>query len=241
MAMSKLHIVHLYPNEMNTYGDRGNLLTLVRRAEWHGYEPVVHYHQVGDELPKIVDIMLGGGGQDSAQGNIEDDIRRLSSRLHELAGAGTPMLMVCGCYQLFGHQFITQEGEKIKGIGILDVETVGSSKRLIGNLKVESDELGVLFGFENHSGRTYLGAGQAPLAKVMRGNGNNGEDKTEGARTNNVIGTYMHGPVLPNNPALADFLIGTAAKNRYGSFTEKPIDDALAQLARHHAENRKYY
>lgn len=238
--MSKLHIVHIYPNEMNTYGDRGNLLTLTKRAEWHGLEPVVHYYHAGDEFPAEADIVLGGGGQDSAQEHIQNDILRIGDTLYRLVQAGVPMLMVCGTYQLFGKRFLTQDGEDITGIGIFDVETFGGAKRLIGNTAIETTDFGVLYGFENHSGKTYLKNGQQPLGKVVRGNGNNGEDKTEGARTVNAIGTYCHGPLLPNNPELADSLIRLALQRKGESIELKPIDDKLAVKVRHNARTRKY-
>lgn len=239
--MKELHVVHLYPNEMNTYGDRGNLLTLIRRIQWHGYEPIVHYYHVGGELPKVVDIVLGGGGQDSGQADIQNDISRIASSLHKLSDNNTPMLMVCGCYQLFANRFVTNQKQTIKGIGIFNAETVGGEKRLIGNVKIDTKEFGLMFGFENHSGKTYLGADQLALGKVLRGNGNNGEDKTEGARTNNVFGTYMHGPVLPNNPSFADNLIKIAVENRYAGFDDsKVIDDSMAKLANEGALRRSY-
>ena len=238
--MNELHILHLYPNEMNTYGDLGNLLTLKRRIEWHGYRPVVDYYHVGGDFPEQVDIVIGGGGQDSAQSDIQNDILRIGDKLHELAESGTSMLMVCGCYQLFGKNFVTIDKQEIRGIGIFDIETIGGEKRLIGNVKVKNIELGTLFGFENHSGRTYLGQGQLELGTVERGSGNNGEDKTEGARTNNVLGTYMHGPVLPNNPVLADTLIKLAAEKRYGNFTSGKTDDSLTVQTRRSAYRRSY-
>jgi len=236
----KFHIVHLYPNDMNTYGDRGNLLTLVKRAEWHGLQPVVHFYNVGDTLPKEVDVVLGGGGQDSAQGDIQDDILRIGDQLHALVNKGVPMLMVCGTYQLFGNRFVTHEGQEIKGISIFDVETLGGDKRLIGNIAVDTPEFGTLYGFENHSGKTYLKNGQQPLGKVARGNGNNGEDGTEGARTVNAIGTYCHGPLLPNNPQLADSLLMLAMQARGTEVDLAPIDDALAIQSRLNAKTRKY-
>jgi CobQ-like glutamine amidotransferase family enzyme len=236
----KLHIAHIYPNEMNTYGDRGNLLTLVRRAEWHGLEPVVHYYSAGDAFPTEVDIVLGGGGQDSAQGDIQTDILEIGDKLHALVNAGVPMLMVCGTYQLFGKRFTTLDGKEIKGIGIFDVETVGGPKRLIGNIAIETKDFGMLYGFENHSGKTHLGTKQQPLGKILRGGGNNGGDKTEGARTVNAIGTYCHGPLLPNNPLLADGLIRLALHNKNTHIELKPIDDTLADLARANAAHRKY-
>lgn len=238
--MKKLTILQLYINEMNTYGDRGNLLTLAKRIEWHGYEPVIEYYHLGSKLPDKIDIVLGGGGQDSGQADIQTDIQRIAKQLHRLADDGTPMLMVCGCYQLFGHRFVTSDNQEMKGISIFDAETIASSERLIGNVAVETENFGTMYGFENHSGRTYLGASQQPLGRVTRGNGNNGQDKTEGARTNNVFGTYLHGPVLPNNPSFTDTLIALAAERAYGSFIAKPVDDLLSEFAREDARNRKY-
>lgn len=237
--MKQLHILHLYPNELNTYGDHGNALTLKRRIEWHGLEPVVHHHHPDGKLPSNIDIVIGGGGQDSAQADVQNDILKIGPQLHRLADAGVPMVLICGTYQLFGHRFITNTGQEVKGIGIFDLETIGGQKRMIGNLMVKSD-FGLLFGFENHSGQTRLGKNQAPLGKVKRGNGNNGKDKTEGARTNNVFGTYMHGPFLPNNPRFCDEVIRLAATNRYGEFRPKQIDDSLSILTRAAARRRKH-
>lgn len=237
--MNKLHVLHLYPNEMNMYGDRGNLLTLVRRAQWHGFEPVVHFYHAKQPLPKHADIILGGGGQDSAQGDIQNDILRIGGQLHTLAQKGVPMLMICGMYQLFCHKFVTHDHKEIKGIGIFDAHTVASPARMVGNIKVQSD-FGALYGFENHSGRTFLADNQQPLGRVLRGNGNNGHNKTEGARSHNVFGSYLHGPMLPNNPAFADMLISLAAKNVTGSFVPHHINDSLTQIVRHKAAERRY-
>ncbi|HEU5187890.1 MAG TPA: glutamine amidotransferase [Candidatus Saccharimonadales bacterium] len=235
----KIHILHLYPNEMNIYGDHGNLLTLTRRSQWHGLEPVVHFHHAGQALPKTVHLILGGGGQDSAQSDIQNDVLRIGDDLHKLATAGVPMLMICGMYQLFCHRFITHDKKQIQGIGIFNAETIASFKRMVGNIKVSS-ECGTLYGFENHSGRTFLLEGQKPLGSVLRGNGNNGQDGTEGARTNNVFGAYLHGPMLPNNPDFADMLITTAMRLAGQPFGLKKIDDRLASLARATAKNRAY-
>lgn len=237
--MKKLHILHLYPNELNTYGDRGNLLTLVRRLEWHGFEPEVHYHHPGKNLAADADIVLGGGGQDSAQADVQVDILKIGSKLGDLAQADVPMLMVCGTYQLFGHRYITATGQEVKGIAIFDAETIAGPKRMIGNVMIKTD-FGIMFGFENHSGQTTLGMAQAPLGKVLRGGGNNGHDKTEGARLNNVFGTYLHGPLLPNNPSFADELIRLAAIKKFGEFKAKKIDDSLAVLANACAQKRRY-
>lgn len=236
----KLHIVHIYPNEMNTYGDRGNLLTLQKRAQWHGLEPVIHYYSAGETFPGQADIILGGGGQDSAQSDIQTDIVSLGEKLHALVAAGVPMLMVCGTYQLFGNRFVTTTGEEITGIGIFDIETVGGEKRLIGNTAIETADFGTLYGFENHSGKTHLKNGQQSFGTVTRGNGNNGEDKTEGARTHNAIGTYMHGPLLPNNPRLADGLISLALQRKGVQFNLRQLDDTFAQRSRDNAAHRPY-
>jgi lipid II isoglutaminyl synthase (glutamine-hydrolysing) len=237
--MSRIEILHLYPNELNTYGDHGNALTLKRRIERQGYEPVIHHHHPGKMLPPGVDIVIGGGGQDSAQADVQADILRIGGQLHKLAENKVPMVLICGTYQLFGHRFLTNSGQEVKGIGIFDAETVGGPKRMIGNVMVKSD-FGVLFGFENHSGQTFLGKGQAALGKVQRGGGNNGQDKQEGARTRNVFGTYMHGPFLPNNPRFCDEIIKLAAINRYGEFEARPADDSLAAMARASARRRAY-
>jgi hypothetical protein len=159
--------------------------------------------------------------------------------MRQLAGAGVPMLLICGSYQLFGHRYLPHEGTEVKGIGIFDAETIAGPKRMIGNVMVKS-ELGLLFGFENHSGQTFLGESQESLGKIVRGGGNNGKDKTEGARTNNVFGTYLHGPFLPNNPHFCDELIRISALNRYGEFTLRRLDDELSQHARTSARRRRY-
>ena len=150
------------------------------------------------------------------------------------------MLMVCGTYQLFGNRFITLTGKTIQGIGIFDVETIGGPKRLIGNTAVETADFGTLYGFENHSGKTRLAASQQPLGTVTRGSGNNGDDRTEGARTSNAIGTYLHGPLLPNNPPLADSLIRLALQRKGIDFVPGSIDDTFAQQSRRNAVTRKY-
>ena len=237
--MKKIHILHLYPNELNTYGDHGNALVLKRRIEWHGMEPEVHHHHPGAKLPAVIDIVLGGGGQDSAQADVQRDILRIGDAMQQLANAGVPMLLICGSYQLFGHRYLPHEGDEVKGISVLDVETIAGPKRMIGNVMVKSD-FGILFGFENHSGQTFLGPKQQPLGKVMRGGGNNGKDKTEGARYNNVFGTYLHGPFLPNNPHFCDEFIKAAAIYRYAEFERRHINDTLAQAARSKARRRAY-
>lgn len=234
----ELMIVSLYPRDMNIYGDRGNVLALTRRARAQGFEPRVIEINPGDEWPEQVDIIIGGGGQDSGQGRVAIDLAERAELLRKLAADGTPMLLVCGLYQLFGHRFVTHTGDEIAGIGVLDVETLGGDTRMIGNVVLQSDELGEIVGYENHSGNTRLGSGSRPFGRVTQGDGNNPEDGTEGARTANVIGTYLHGSLLPKNPAVSDFLIGEAAKRRYGAFEPVAGVDETARRARESAKRR---
>ena len=207
--MNKLRILHLYPREMNLYGDHGNILALRRRCEWRGIRAEVIPCESGDPFPEDVDIIFGGGGQDSGQSRIEKDLLSRGEQIRALIEEGTPALVICGSYQLFGKGFHTLEGRFIEGIGVFPAETTASAKRLVGNITIMSDEFGEITGFENHSGLTVL-HGCPPLGTVVRGEGNNGKDRTEGARYRNCIGTYLHGPVLPKNPKLADYLILTA-------------------------------
>jgi CobQ-like glutamine amidotransferase family enzyme len=176
-------------------------------------------------------MVIGGGGQDSGQRKVQDDLLAIADVLRALADKEVPMLMVCGLYQLFGRFFQTSAGERIEGIGIFDAETHGGPRRLIGN--ITSDTLfGQLVGYENHSGLTVLSKGQAALGRVAKGSGNNGKDRSEGAVYKRVVGTYLHGSVLPKNPRLADSLLEAAARNRYGSFQPALIDDRYADRAR---------
>ena len=228
----KLTIVQLYPRDMNIYGDWGNVLTVIRRAQWHGYEPTLIEYNPGDAFPIDVDIIIGGGGQDAGQDKIQADLLKLKPRLQELTNTDTPMLVICGLYQMFGNFFRTKDGHEIKGIGIFDIETHGGPERMIGNIVTESAEFGQIIGYENHSGQTFLSENVQPLGKVIKGAGNNGKDEFEGARVRNVIGSYMHGSLLPKNPMIADWLIEKAAMKRYGEFTPTVIEDRFAQQAR---------
>jgi CobQ-like glutamine amidotransferase family enzyme len=223
---------------MNIYGDWGNTLVLKRRLEWHGYRVNLLEYNPGDEHPEQVDLIVGGGGQDSGQTKIGADLLAIAPKLHALADDDVPMLMICGLYQQFGHFFKTKDGTIIKGIGLLDVETVGGDERMIGNIVTTNEEFGLIVGYENHSGLTTLGDGATPLGTVIRGAGNNNRDETEGARYRNVIGTYLHGSLLPKNPAIADWLIERAVTRKYGEFTPTVIDDRFAELARDVAQRR---
>jgi len=234
----KLSIVQLYPDDMNIYGDSGNALVLAQRIQWHGYDVELISYNQGGTFPENPDIIIGGGGQDSGQDKIQSDLLTIGAKLRELADNGVPMLMICGLYQLFGKFFHTQDGHTIQGIGLLDIETHAGPERLIGNVVTRSDQFGEIIGYENHSGQTFLGQGVRALGFVQKGAGNNGQDETEGARYQNVIGSYLHGSLLPKNPAIADFLIERAATRKFGDFTPTVIDDRFATLAREHALKR---
>ena len=226
-----MKLVHLYPREMNIYGDTGNVVVLRRRLQWRGLPVETVAVSVGDPLPHDVDILLGGGGQDAAQGEIGADFASRGPQLRAMAEDGVVMLTVCGTYQMLGHEFVTQEGRHIPGVGVLDVVTRGQAERLIGNNFVDTADAGRLVGYENHSGLTELGPDVLPLGTTQPGRGNNGRDETEGAVRNNVIGTYLHGPVLAKSPRFADELLRRALARR-GEDTElAPLDDSLAEQA----------
>jgi CobQ-like glutamine amidotransferase family enzyme len=233
-----IRVLQLYPRDMNIYGDWGNALVLAQRLRWHGYTPELLEYNVGDDFPADVDLIVGGGGQDSGQLVIQDDLLSRESALKDLAEDGTPMLLICGLYQLFGKFFKTRTGSVIPGIGVLDVETHGTDERLIGNVAVSSPEFGSILGYENHSGQTSLGPGVTPLGTTAKGTGNNSNDGQEGARYRNIVASYLHGSLLPKNPQLADFLIRTAVERKYGSFSPGSPDDSYAVLAREHAARR---
>lgn len=224
MSNKSIHIVHLYPKEMNIYGDTGNTLILRRRLEWRDIDVQVSLVGIGDKIPSDADIILGGGGQDAGQDKIQVDLKDKAQDLHRLANDGVVMLMVCGMYQLFGRSFTTAEGLIIKGIGILPVETVAGPTRFIGNTLYASP-YGEMVGYENHSGVTTLDDVSAAFSTVIKGAGNNGQDKTEGCHINNVFGTYSHGPVLSKNPHFADALLLAALKRKYDSNELAPLDD----------------
>jgi CobQ-like glutamine amidotransferase family enzyme len=233
----RINVLHLYPREMNIYGDWGNVLTLLRRLEWHGYEPQLLQYGPGETFPSNADIIVGGGGQDSGQTKVQDDLLRIGNDLHKLADNDVPMLMICGLYQLFGRFFKTQNDEIIHGIAMFDAETHAGPTRLIGNTIIDS-QLGQLIGYENHSGQTYIDDPSQALGKVIKGAGNNGQDGTEGCMYRNVYGTYLHGSLLPKNPQLADAFIERAVKRKFGSFTPGTINDSFVEKARAVAAKR---
>ncbi len=238
MSKGSIRVLQLYPRDMNIYGDWGNALVLAQRLRWHGYTPELLEYNVGDDFPAAVDLLVGGGGQDSGQLVIQADLLSRADTLRDLAEDDTPMLVICGLYQLFGRFFKTRTGSVIQGIGVLDVETHGTDERLIGNVTVSSAEFGDILGYENHSGQTTLGPGVRALGSTAKGTGNNSSDGQEGARYRNIVASYLHGSLLPKNPALADFLISTAVERKYGSFQPGEPDDRYAALARTHAARR---
>ncbi|MDP9117257.1 MAG: glutamine amidotransferase [Actinomycetota bacterium] len=226
-----LTLVHLYPREMNIYGDTGNVVVLRRRLAWRGLPVQVVPVNIGEPLPTDADIVLGGGGQDAAQGEIGVDFSGRGSQLRAMADDGVVMLAICGSYQMLGHEFVTHDGRHIPGVGVLDVVTQGQAQRLIGNNYVDTPTTGRLVGYENHSGLTELGAGVRPLGTTLLGRGNNGRDRTEGAVRDNVIGTYLHGPVLAKSPDFADDLLRRAYARRGEAVELEALDDSLASLA----------
>lgn len=233
-----INILHLYPKEMNLYGDHGNILALVRRCEWRGIKAKVIAHEAGDNVPNNVDIIFGGGGQDSGQNKIEADLIKNAPKLKKLIDDGMPCLVICGLYQLFGRSFTTADGHEIKGTGILNLETHANTDRLIGNITIQSPQFGEVVGYENHSGLTTLDNPAECLGKVVSGSGNNGQDETEGCFYKNCIGTYLHGPILPKNPQIADFLIKKALERQGKNIELKKLDDHEEEQAHRSAVSR---
>jgi len=232
----KFTVGWLYPDLMNIYGDRGNILTLVKRAEWHGLEAsVMELGRGASDRMNDVDVFFFGGGQDREQALIYDDLREFKQEsLQRAVANGAQVLAVCGGYQLLGHYYQTADGERYDGIGLIDVRTEAGKKRFIGDVVVQTD-IGLtpstLVGFENHSGRTFLCSDARPRGKIIHGKGNNGSDKTEGCVQGGIIGTYLHGSLLPKNPHLADHLLAAALRRR-GDGALSALDDS-AELAAH--------
>jgi CobQ-like glutamine amidotransferase family enzyme len=233
----ELRVLSLYPEQMNIYADRGNIVFLQRRCEWRGIGFAHAGAGPGERVdPAGHDLFYIGGGQDRDQRMVAADM--VASKREALAAAvddGAALLAVCGGYQLLGHSY-QLDAEKLPGLGLADLETVREpGERLIGNVAIETEVGGgprVLAGFENHGGRTYLGADATPLGRVLKGYGNNGRDGFEGVRRDNLVGTYLHGPLLPKNAWLADLLIALALERRYGARPElEPLDDAFEDAA----------
>jgi lipid II isoglutaminyl synthase (glutamine-hydrolysing) len=230
----ELRICHLYARFMNIYGDRGNIITLSRRASWRGFDVITRSLGLGEELdPDWADFYFIGGGQDKQQEVIAEDLRRQSTRVAKAVSSGAVILSVCGGYQLLGHYYKPHVGDELKGI--LDAYTVAGHRRMIGNVSIEMTDGSTLVGFENHSGRTFIGKDLQALGKVVLGNGNNGDDGLEGAQFGKVYGTYLHGSLLPKNPRFADRLIVEALQRRYGDLKLDPLSDLCEEKAHQRA------
>lgn len=237
----KFTIGYLYGDLMNIYGDTGNIIALQKRAEWRGIEIEVKNISIGDKLKKrSVDIFFFGGGQDQAQSIVASDLESSGKGkiIKEEVERGVPLLSICGGYQLLGDYYQPHQGPKLKGISLFSAYTIAGDKRMIGNIviKIQNEkESTYLVGFENHSGKTYLKEGAQPLGKVVKGFGNNGEDKSEGCIYKNAIGCYLHGSLLPKNPRLADWLLQKALEVKYGQGIQLvPLDNTL-ELQAHQA------
>jgi CobQ-like glutamine amidotransferase family enzyme len=235
--MSTLRVCSLYPELMNIYADRGNMQVLRRRCEWRGIGFELHGSSLGEGIdPNAHDLFYIGGGQDRDQAQCARDmVDTKGAALRDAADRGAVVLAVCGGYQLLGHGY-ELGGRELPGIGLVDLRTVREpGPRLIGNCAIEAD-LGdgprLIAGFENHGGRTYLGPDEQPLGRVLKGFGNNGQDGAEGVRRGNVIGTYLHGPLLPKNVWLADKLIELALSVELEALDDDVLEDAAHMSAR---------
>ena len=240
----KLAIGWLYPELMSTYGDRGNIIVLAKRCEWRGIKVQVTSLNEGFSvsLLKKCDLLFMGGAQDSQQKIVSEDISKEKKIiLKKMVENGIPGLYICGAYQFLGKYYKEPNGKIIKGFGILNLHTECSQdkgKRLIGNIAFKSSvnfnkQVAIIIGFENHGGRTFLGKGVKPFGHVLKGFGNNGIDKTEGAIYENSIGTYLHGPILPKNPEIADWLIQKALEKKYNKKIKlEKLNDSLSKKAK---------
>ncbi|MGZ4107877.1 MAG: type 1 glutamine amidotransferase, partial [Tumebacillaceae bacterium] len=227
----QLRIAHLYPDLLDLYSDRGNVIILQKRAEWRGLEVTVDQISVGHE-PRLrdYDILVMGGGMDREQAIVAQDLQKRRENLEDAVNAGTVVLAICGGYQLLGHTFETNAGQRIPGLGLVDLHTIGANTRMVGNVVAEMEINGVktdIIGYENHSGKTYLGPGVEPMMKIVKGYGNSGEDQWEGVRQGTIFGTYLHGPLLAKNPVLADHFIELALRRRDLSAALNKLNDEL--------------
>ena len=235
--MTALRVAHLYPEYLNIYADRGNIAVLANRARWRGIELVVEPVSVGAALhPGEHDLIYVGGGQDREQALIAPDLAAKGAAIGEAVDGGTAVLAVCGGYQLLGRFYRDRGGAELPGAGLFPLHTVAGERRLIGDCLLECEfepgEKRTVAGFENHAGLTRLEAGAEPLGRVVAGFGNDGASGFEGCRVGTAIGTYLHGPLLPRNPWLADWLLARALAHRLGEAPAlEPLPDGLEQEA----------
>jgi lipid II isoglutaminyl synthase (glutamine-hydrolysing) len=245
--MTDLVIAHLYPGLLRTYGDRDNVVVLARRAEWRGFSVRIEEVDPGDPIPAGANVIVLGGGTDAVQRVVGQDIVARADEVRAAIARGAVVLGVCGGFQLLGRCYVLPDGRVIEGMGVLDVETRAARDRIVGRVRGQARlwrHSFDLVGFENHAGRTTLGPDARPLASVPHGHGNNGHDRIEGAAQTSVVGTYLHGPVLAINPALADAILGRALAPLIGTEELDPLDDTLEQsahegLARRVREDRR--
>ncbi|MBR1943040.1 glutamine amidotransferase [bacterium] len=238
----EIKFAHIYPKLLNLYGDIGNVLTLKNRCEWRGIKFIHEEINIGDEYTEH-DIYFIGGGQDRQQVDVAQEIQKYKYFLTTERDNNAVFLSICGGYQLLGHYYKAQDGSELRGISLLDAYTLAGNKRFIGNVTAKIDFLtpNTLVGFENHSGLTYLQGDTKPVSTILTGNGNNGEDKTEGARYKNVFGTYLHGSFLPKNPHFADYLIELALEKKYGrKINLEPLNDEIELATHNNLVNKPY-
>ena len=233
--MTTIRIGHLYPDYLNIYADRGNIAVFARRAAWRGHEIDVTPIGMDDAIvPGAHDLYYVGGGQDREQFLVAENLAAKAAPLIEaVVDGGAALLAVCGGYQLLGRGYKGFHGEEMPGVGLLPLETIAGKTRMIGDVLLETDLVGPVAGFENHAGRTYLDAGAEALGRVVSGHGNDGESGEEGCRLGRAIGTYLHGPLLPRNPRLADWLLQEAIAHRTGGEAPQfePVGDELEAQA----------
>ncbi len=236
----ELKICHLYPDILNLYGDRGNIIALTRRLNWRGIDANVTEIKVNQSFSQNdYDLFFIGGGQDFEQEILLNDINSgKGEEIRKAVEADKVFLAICGGYQLLGKYYETWDGKRMEFIGALNIYTKGHEERMIGNYLFHTETGIDVAAFENHSGRTYLGDGVKPLGRVIRGGGNNGEDKTEGARYKNVYATYGHGSLLPKNPKLCDEILITALKQKYPDIILDQLDDTLENAANTYMKER---
>ena len=240
----EISIAHLYPKLLNIYGDFGNIVSIRKRSQDRGINVTLSEINVGDDIDiSKYDLYFIGGGQDKQQIEVAYELKKRESCLKEASQNMAVFLSICGGYQLFGKYYQPHEGDRLEGINLLDAYTIAGNNRFIGNVTAQTTFLSpaTLVGFENHSGLTYLEEGTEPLAKIVVGNGNNGEDKFEGARKNNVFGTYLHGSLLPKNPHFTDYLIKLALDNKYkDDIALSELDNELEFRAHNELIGKKY-
>lgn len=240
--MAQFRIAHMYPSLMNLYGDRGNLISLQKRLQWYGHDCIVESINLDSSIDyKSFDMIFMGGGSDREQGLVCLDLLHQADDLWIELENGLPALFVCGAYQLLGSYYESADGKQLKGLGFFKLYTLSEPDRLIGNIVIAgqlNQEITTVVGFENHAGRTYLDdVSLEPFGSVLAGFGNNGQDRQEGLRYKNVIGTYLHGPLLPKNPAVADFFIQAMAK-RKGVEISEVLNDLLEEYAHQQIKRR---